>query len=120
MTDVALDPYSIDGHDGFVENGRIVNDKTVEALVKQALSQAKAGADIIGPSDMMDGRISAIRTALETEGFHDCNFTFLCCQICKWFFMAHSEMQLVLPGHSREIKAPIKWIQPTEKKHSEQ
>ena len=71
MTDVALDPYSIDGHDGFVENGRIVNDKTVEALVKQALSQAKAGADIIGPSDMMDGRISAIRTALETEGFHD-------------------------------------------------
>ena len=71
MTDVALDPYSIDGHDGFVENGRIVNDKTVEALVKQALSQAKAGADIIGPSDMMDGRISAIRTALEAEGFHD-------------------------------------------------
>ena len=71
MTDVALDPYNIDGHDGFVENGCILNDKTVEALVKQALSQAKAGADIIGPSDMMDGRISAIRSALEFEGYHD-------------------------------------------------
>ena len=71
MTDVALDPYNIDGHDGFVENGRILNDKTIEALVKQALSQAKAGADIIGPSDMMDGRISAIRSALESEGYHD-------------------------------------------------
>ncbi|SFK63646.1 porphobilinogen synthase [Shimia haliotis] len=68
MTDVALDPYNINGHDGFVINGEIVNDKTVEALVKQALSQAEAGADIIGPSDMMDGRIGAIRTALESGG----------------------------------------------------
>ncbi|MGR3367212.1 MAG: porphobilinogen synthase [Sagittula sp.] len=71
MTDVALDPYSIDGHDGFVEDGVIVNDRTVEALVKQALSQAEAGADIIGPSDMMDGRIGAIRTALESAGHQD-------------------------------------------------
>ncbi|WP_425038760.1 porphobilinogen synthase [Primorskyibacter sp. S187A] len=68
MTDVALDPYNIDGHDGFVEDGVIVNDRTVEALVKQTLSQARAGADIIGPSDMMDGRIGAIRAALEAEG----------------------------------------------------
>lgn len=68
MTDVALDPYNINGHDGFVEDGEIVNDRTVEALVKQALSQAEAGADIIGPSDMMDGRIGAIRNALETAG----------------------------------------------------
>ena len=68
MSDVALDPYNIDGHDGFVENGRIVNDKTVEALVKQALSQAEAGIDVIGPSDMMDGRIGAIRSALEENG----------------------------------------------------
>lgn len=68
MTDVALDPYNINGHDGFVENGQIVNDRTVEALVKQAISQAEAGADIIGPSDMMDGRIGAIRAALETGG----------------------------------------------------
>lgn len=71
MTDVALDPYNINGHDGFVENGEIVNDRTVEALVKQALSQAAAGADIIGPSDMMDGRIGAIRSALEADGFRN-------------------------------------------------
>lgn len=71
MTDVALDPYNIDGHDGFLEDGIILNDKTVQALVKQALSQAEAGADIIGPSDMMDGRIAALRNSLECEGHHD-------------------------------------------------
>lgn len=71
MTDVALDPYNINGHDGFVVDGEIVNDATVEALVKQALSQAEAGADIIGPSDMMDNRIGAIRNALETNGFQN-------------------------------------------------
>ncbi|MFY0597191.1 MAG: porphobilinogen synthase [Cognatishimia sp.] len=71
MTDVALDPYNINGHDGFVENGVIVNDRTVEALIKQALSQAEAGADIIGPSDMMDNRIGAIRDALEAAGHQD-------------------------------------------------
>ena len=68
MSDVALDPYNSNGHDGFVENGKIVNDKTVEALVKQALSQAEAGIDVIGPSDMMDGRIGAIRSSLEKNG----------------------------------------------------
>ena len=68
MTDVALDPYNSNGHDGIVRDWVIVNDETVEALVKMALAQAAAGADIIGPSDMMDGRIGAIRTALEAEG----------------------------------------------------
>ncbi|WP_420555922.1 porphobilinogen synthase [Roseovarius sp.] len=68
MTDVALDPYSDTGHDGFVVEGEILNDETIEALVKQALSQAEAGVDIIGPSDMMDGRIGALRAALESEG----------------------------------------------------
>ncbi|WP_370401468.1 porphobilinogen synthase [Sulfitobacter sp. JB4-11] len=68
MSDVALDTYNINGHDGFVEDGIIVNDRTVEALVKMALAQADAGADIIGPSDMMDGRIGAIRDALEPAG----------------------------------------------------
>ena len=68
MTDIALDPYNINGHDGFVEDGQIVNDRTVEALVRMALAQAEAGADILGPSDMMDGRIAAIREALESEG----------------------------------------------------
>ena len=71
MSDVALDPYNIYGHDGFVENGKIVNDKTVKALVKQALSQAEAGVDVIGPSDMMDGRIGAIRSALEENGYSE-------------------------------------------------
>ena len=71
MTDVALDPYSETGHDGFVVDGVIVNDETVEALVKQALSQAEAGVDIIGSSDMMDGRIGAIRNALEAHGHKD-------------------------------------------------
>ena len=71
MTDIALDPYNINGHDGFVENGEIVNDRTVDALVKMALAQADAGADILGPSDMMDGRIGAIRDALESEGHHN-------------------------------------------------
>ncbi|MCZ0810913.1 MAG: porphobilinogen synthase [Pseudomonadota bacterium] len=71
MTDVALDPYSDTGHDGFVADGEIVNDETVAALVKQAMSQAEAGVDIIGPSDMMDGRIGAIRAALESGGHHN-------------------------------------------------
>jgi porphobilinogen synthase len=68
MTDVALDPYNINGHDGFVVDGEIVNDTTVEALVKMTLAQADAGADIIGPSDMMDGRVGAMRSALEAAG----------------------------------------------------
>jgi len=69
MTDVALDPYSSYGHDGIVENGEIVNDPTVEALVKMSLSHAQAGADIVAPSDMMDGRIGAIREGLEKSSF---------------------------------------------------
>jgi len=69
MTDVALDPYSSYGHDGIVKDGEIVNDPTVEALVKMSLSHAKAGADIVAPSDMMDGRIGAIREAFEQNNF---------------------------------------------------
>jgi len=69
LTDVALDPYTSHGHDGLVdESGRVLNDDTVEILVQQALVQAAAGADIVAPSDMMDGRIGAIRSALEREG----------------------------------------------------
>lgn len=69
MTDVALDPYSSYGHDGIVREGEIVNDETVEALVKMSISHAAAGADFVAPSDMMDGRIGAIRLALEEEGY---------------------------------------------------
>ena len=69
MTDVALDPFSSYGHDGIVKNGEIVNDETVEALVKMSVSHAQAGADFVAPSDMMDGRIGAIRKGLEEAGF---------------------------------------------------
>ena len=71
LTDVALDPYSSFGHDGIVENNTIVNDPTVEVLAQMALSHAQAGADIVAPSDMMDGRIGAIRHSLETNHFPD-------------------------------------------------
>jgi len=71
ILDVALDPYNSDGHDGLVVGGKIINDETLVALEKQALVQAEAGADILGPSDMMDGRIRAIRLALEKKGFVD-------------------------------------------------
>lgn len=69
MTDVALDPYSIYGHDGIVEDGKIVNDKTVEALVKMSISHAAAGSDMVAPSDMMDGRVAALRQGLENNNF---------------------------------------------------
>ncbi|MFT4642092.1 MAG: porphobilinogen synthase [Verrucomicrobiales bacterium] len=72
ITDVALDPYNSDGHDGIVsDDGRIRNDKTIEVLCHQALSHAAAGADIVAPSDMMDGRVGVIRNALDTQGFKD-------------------------------------------------
>ncbi|MEI4486492.1 porphobilinogen synthase [Frigidibacter sp. MR17.14] len=71
MTDIALDPYNINGHDGLVRDGIILNDETVEALVRMAMAQAEAGADILGPSDMMDGRVGAIRAATEAGGFRD-------------------------------------------------
>ncbi|MBD3678074.1 MAG: porphobilinogen synthase [Rhodobacteraceae bacterium] len=71
MTDVALDPYNANGHDGIVRDGIIVNDETVDALVKMAVAQAAAGADILGPSDMMDGRIGGMRAGLEAAGFQN-------------------------------------------------
>lgn len=70
MTDVALDPYSSYGHDGIVDKNEIVNDATVDVLAKMSVSHAEAGADMVAPSDMMDGRIGAIRSALEDKGFH--------------------------------------------------
>ena len=70
ITDVALDPYSSEGHDGLVApDGRVLNDETVEVLCRQALCHARAGADLVAPSDMMDGRVGAIRTALDADGF---------------------------------------------------
>ena len=71
MSDVAMDPYSSDGHDGYVENGKIINDTTLPILAKMSLAQAQAGIDIIGPSDMMDGRVGVIREALDQNGYTD-------------------------------------------------
>lgn len=71
MTDVAMDPYSSDGHDGFVRDGRIVNDETLDILGKMSLAQAETGVDILGPSDMMDGRVGFIRQVLDKNGFTD-------------------------------------------------
>lgn len=71
MSDVAMDPYSSDGHDGLVKNGKILNDETLEILARMSLAQADAGVDIIGPSDMMDGRVGYIRELLDESGFTD-------------------------------------------------
>ena len=71
ITDVALDPFSIYGHDGIVQDGKILNDETVQVLVKMSLSQAAAGANFVAPSDMMDGRVGAIRRALDAAGYLD-------------------------------------------------
>lgn len=71
MSDVAMDPYSLDGHDGLVENGKILNDETLPILAKMSVAQAQAGIDIVGPSDMMDGRIGFIRDALDKNGYSE-------------------------------------------------
>src|SRR4030095_11696353 len=71
MTDVAMDPYSSDGHDGLVKDGKILNDETLDILGRMALAQAETGIDILGPSDMMDGRVGYIRSVLDTNGFTD-------------------------------------------------
>ncbi|MFM7663678.1 MAG: porphobilinogen synthase, partial [Bacteroidota bacterium] len=71
MSDVAMDPYSSDGHDGLVQDGKILNDETLPILAKMSIAQAQAGIDIIGPSDMMDGRVGYIREALDLEGYSD-------------------------------------------------
>ncbi len=71
ITDVAMDPYSSDGHDGVVQGGKILNDPTLDVLARMAVAQAAAGADLVAPSDMMDGRVGVIREALDTEGFEE-------------------------------------------------
>ena len=78
MTDIALDPYNVDGHDGIVEDGEILNDETIEVLCRQAICHADAGADVVAPSDMMDGRVGALRAALDGAGYEKvsiCSYT---------------------------------------------
>ena len=71
ICDVALDPFNSDGHDGLLADGRILNDESLEVLCRQAVVQARAGSDVVAPSDMMDGRVAAIRDALDAEGFQE-------------------------------------------------
>ncbi|HNL11473.1 MAG TPA: porphobilinogen synthase, partial [Turneriella sp.] len=86
ISDVALDPYSSDGHDGIVRNGRIVNDETLEVLGKMSLAQAEAGIDILGPSDMMDGRVGYLRDALDSGGFTDVGIMSYCAKYASAFY----------------------------------
>lgn len=86
MTDVAMDPYSSDGHDGFVLNGQIMNDETLPILAKMSVAQAQAGADILGPSDMMDGRIGFIRESLDEAGFTDVSIMSYCAKYASAFY----------------------------------
>jgi porphobilinogen synthase len=86
ITDVALDPYSSDGHDGVLIDGRIDNDETLPILARMAVAQARAGADIVAPSDMMDGRVSAIREALDEAGFTDTGICSYCVKYASAYY----------------------------------
>jgi porphobilinogen synthase len=86
ITDVAMDPYSSDGHDGLVRDGIIVNDETLPILAAMAVAQARAGADIVAPSDMMDGRVAAIRSALDAAGFTDVGICSYCVKYASAFY----------------------------------
>ncbi len=86
ISDVALDPYSSDGHDGVVQHGRVDNDATLPLLAAMAVSQARAGADLVAPSDMMDGRIAAVRAALDAHGFSDVGILSYCAKYASAFY----------------------------------
>lgn len=86
MSDVAMDPYSSDGHDGLVRDGQIVNDETLEILAKMSVAQAQAGVDIIGPSDMMDGRVGYIRDELDLNGYTDTSIMSYCAKYASAYY----------------------------------
>jgi len=86
ITDVALDPYSSDGHDGLVDNGQVLNDATLPLLAKMAVIHALAGADVVAPSDMMDGRVRAIRSALDEAGLHNTSICSYCVKYASAFY----------------------------------
>jgi porphobilinogen synthase len=113
MTDVALDPYNANGHDGIVRDGEIVNDETVEALVRMALAQAEAGADILGPSDMMDGRIGAMRAALEAAGPCERVDPELCREVCRQASTGRSATRSAHRARSRATRRPTRWTRAT-------
>ncbi len=115
MTDVALDPYSSFGHDGIVQEGRILNDETVDVLAKMALSHAQAGADVVAPSDMMDGRILKIRETLEENSFTDTVIMSYSAKYASGFYGPFRDALDSAPGFGD--KKPIRWILAIAKRH---
>lgn len=111
MPDVALDPYSIYGHDGIIKNGKIDNDSTVEALVKMGISHAEAGADILAPSDMMDGRVLAMRQGLEENGFTDVGILSYAAKYASAFYGPFRNALDSAPVDSQDIPADKKTYQ---------
>ncbi len=111
MPDVALDPYSIYGHDGIIRNGKIDNDSTVDALVKMGISLAEAGADILAPSDMMDGRVLAMRNGLEESGFTDVGILSYAAKYASAFYGPFRSALDSAPVDAQEIPADKKTYQ---------
>ncbi len=111
MPDVALDPYSIYGHDGIITKGKIDNDATVEALVKMGISHAEAGADILAPSDMMDGRVFAMRQGLEENGFTDVGILSYAAKYASAFYGPFRSALDSAPVDAQEIPADKKTYQ---------
>ena len=111
MPDVALDPYSIYGHDGIIKNGKIDNDSTVDALVKMGISHAEAGADILAPSDMMDGRVIAMRQGLEESGFTDVGILSYAAKYASAFYGPFRSALDSAPVDNQDIPADKKTYQ---------
>ncbi len=111
MTDVALDPFSVYGHDGIISEGKVINDDTNAVLAEMALSHAKVGADIVAPSDMMDGRIFEIRTLLEDEGFYDTGILAYSAKYASAFYGPFRDALDSAPVDSKEIPKDKKTYQ---------
>jgi porphobilinogen synthase len=114
LCDVALDPYTSHGHDGLISDGRILNDETVKVLVAQALLEAEAGCDIIAPSDMMDGRVGAIRAALEDAGHTN---TLIMAYAAKYASAFYGPFRDAIGTKAALTRKPIRWIQRMATRH---
>ena len=117
VLDVALDPYTSHGHDGLLRGAEIANDETLEALVRQSLVQAEAGADILAPSDMMDGRVGAIRTSLEANGYTNTLIMAYAAKYASAFYGpfrdAVGSSVTLASSQASATSAPTRWIRPT-------
>lgn len=111
ISDVALDPYNIDGHDGIVKDGKIQNDETLVQLNKIAIAQAEAGFDILGPSDMMDGRVQSIRKALDEKGFHETGIMAYTAKYASAFYGPFRDALDSAPSEHKDIPGDKKTYQ---------